>query len=159
MVQRSKKLAFVKIDDDISAEYERLTGFTEFTVNSNPREYTRKYIDEDMERSAVISYQPTISYKFDYDADNPAQGVIMSATELELTGEDAVCGIAIVDISREEDGGFFTTIRDFCIIPDVAGDDPDTYTYSGKLKATGEKSFGIATSDDGWKTMRVRMVE
>ena len=153
MVKRSEKLAFIKVNTGGEEKYVRMTDFTELSVSANPKEYTRKYIDEDMERSAVVSYQPTISYKFDYDSTSEVHDIFLNVSENELVGDDTLCTIAVVDLSKEEDGGFYAAARDFYIIPDREGDDSDTYTFSGSLKAGGKKTFGYATSDDDWQTM------
>lgn len=153
MVKRSEKLAFIKVNAGGEEKYVRMTDFTELSVSANPKEYTRKYIDEDMERSAVVSYQPAISYKFDYDSSSSVHDIFVNVSENELVGEDTLCTIAVVDLSKEEDGGFYAAARDFYIIPDREGDDADTYTFSGSLKAGGKKTFGHATSNDDWQTM------
>ncbi|MBE7015571.1 MAG: hypothetical protein E7417_01970 [Ruminococcaceae bacterium] len=153
MVKRSEKLAFIKVRQGDEDVYMRMKDFTELSVSANPKEYTRKYIDEEMERSAVVAYQPTISYKFDYDSQSAVHDVFLNVSEKELVGEDTVCTICIVDLSREAEEGYYAVTRDFYIIPDSEGNDPDTYTYSGNLKAGSKKVFGYATSDDEWQTM------
>ncbi|MBR5808749.1 MAG: hypothetical protein IKY39_01410 [Clostridia bacterium] len=60
MVKRSEKVAFMQVVDGDKAVYKRMTGFTEFAVSKNPKEYSRKYIDEDIERSEVIAYSTAI---------------------------------------------------------------------------------------------------
>ena len=64
MIKRSEKLAFMEVTEGEGTVYKRMTGFTEFSLSKNPKEYSRKYIDEDMERSEVVGYSPAISYKF-----------------------------------------------------------------------------------------------
>ena len=39
------------------------------------------------------------------------------------------------------------------VIPDGEGNDSDTYTYSGSLKANGAIVTGYAESDDDWQTI------
>ena len=151
MVKRSEKLAFIKVGTD--GKFVRMSEFTELSVSANPKEYTRKYIDEDLERSAVVSYQPTISYKFDYNDESDVHKIFLNVSENELVGEDTLCTVAIVDLYREVEGGCEASARDFYIIPDTEGDDTDTYTFSGSLKAGGKKVFGTATSSDNWQTM------
>lgn len=153
MVKRSEKLAFILVKQDNEEKYVRMTGFTELSVSANPKEYTRKYIDEDMERSAVVSYQPTISYKFDYDNESAVHDVFVNVSENELVGDDTLCKIAIVDTSKDTGEGFYAVSRDFYIIPDREGDDSDTYTYQGSLKSGGKKTLGSATTEDDWQTM------
>lgn len=153
MVKRSEKLAFIKVNEGGKETYVRMKDFTELSLAANPKEYTRKYIDEDMERSTVVSYQPTISYKFDYNNESKVHEAFLNVSENELVGEETLCTIVVVDISKKMEGGYLAASRDFYIIPDREGDDPDTYTFSGSLKARGSKIFGCATSDDDWQTM------
>lgn len=154
MIKRSEKLAFMQVTDGDTKTYKRMTGFTELSVSKNPKEYSRKYIDEDMERSAVVGYAPAISYKFDADPENAVHKVFFEVADKELLGKDTECSIVIADISAiKEDGSCPAVMRTFSIIPSGEGDDKDTYTCSGSLKAAGEKVFGSAASDDAWQTL------
>lgn len=152
MIKRCEKLAFMKVTEGSSSEYKRMTGFTEFSVSKNPKEYSRKYIDEETERSSVVGYAPAISYKLDLDPENAVHKVFADIADRELVGDDTVQSILIVDISGDDDTGHVAVMRDFSIIPSSEGDDTDMYTCSGSLKASGEKHFGTATSSDNWKT-------
>ncbi len=152
MIKRSEKLAFMQAGDD--ALFKRMTGFTEFSLSKNPKEYTRKYIDEDTERTAVVSYSPQISYKFDYDPENEVHGVFTLVTDRELLGDETVVNIVLVDLSAKgENDTCPAMMRSFNIIPANEGDDTDTYTYSGSLKASGVKVFGTAVSTDNFETV------
>lgn len=154
MIKRSEKLAFLAVETDEGAVFKRMTGFTEFSVSKNPKEYSRKYIDEDTERTAVVSYSPAISYKFDMDPDNLVHCVFTNVADRELVGDDTLCTVVLVDMSsKDEDGKCVALKRDFNIIPSAEGDDTDTYTYSGSLKASGEKTFGFAVSDDNFESV------
>ena len=155
MIKRSKKLAFIKFDEMGEGVYARLEGFTQFAVSTNPKEYTRKYIDEDFERSEVSTFAPSVSYKFDYDPQFDVHNLFLAVTEPEVFGEEAKCRIAIVDTINDNEGAYLAKIRDFFIIPQTEGDDPNTYTYSGTLKAAGECFFANVTTDDNWKTMKI----
>lgn len=152
MVNRNKKLAFIEVTNSGGETvYKRLTGFTEFTVNLNPREYTRKYIDELAERSEVVGYHPSISYKFDMELGNEAQEQLVFIADKEVYGEMAVVKLAIVDTS-EETNEALACFRNYNVVPDIEGDDTDVYTYSGTLKATGEKSYAQVKTRDRWNT-------
>lgn len=154
MIKRSEKLAFMQVIDGETKVFKRMTGFTELAVSKNPKEYSRKYIDEDMERSAVVGYAPAISYKFDFDPASSVHKVFCNVADRELTGVDTECTIVIADISTaDENGSCNAVMRDFSIIPSGEGDDKDTYTCSGSLRAAGEKVFGTAVSNDGWQTV------
>ena len=66
---------------------------------------------------------------------------------------DAIRSILIVDLTKETEDGFSAMKRDFAVIPDGEGNDSDTYTYSGSLKANGAIVTGYAESDDDWQTI------
>lgn len=154
MIKRSEKLAFMQVTEGASTVYRRMTGFTELSVSKNPKEYSRKYIDETAERNAVIGYSPSISYKMDYEPENTVHKEFSQIADHELTGEDAVRNVIIVDLTTADQNGVCDAIkREFSIIPSMEGDDSETYTLSGNMKASGEIVFGTATSSDGWKTI------
>ena len=154
MIKRSEKVAFMECSQDGQTTYTRMTGFTEFSVSKNPKEYSRKYIDEDLERSEVVGYSPIISYKLDVDPKNIVHNFLGMVADNEMMGSDAKCNIMIADLSNiNEDGSANAIVRAFSIIPGTEGDDKNTYTLSGSFKAIGEKKFGIATSLDNWQTV------
>lgn len=98
LVQRSKKVAFYKVDD----KYERMTGFTSMSKSSNPKEYSRQYVDEDGEVTDVTGYSPSIDYAFDQYENNAVHDDIVAITEDELMGSDAVREIVIVDFTKQD---------------------------------------------------------
>ncbi|MBQ8825629.1 MAG: hypothetical protein IJ007_00870 [Oscillospiraceae bacterium] len=151
-MKRSEKLAFIKLADGDT--YTRLKGFTELTQSKNPKEYSRQYVDEDIERTDVIGYSPEISYAFDAIEEDTAQAPIIEITDKELIGKLAIVNIVIVNLTKEgtTEGTFEAVSRDFSVIPSSEGDSTDSYTYSGSLKANGTKAFGTATTTDEWQT-------
>ena len=153
MIKRSDRLAFMEVVDGTEKVFKRLTGFTEFSISKNPKEYSRKYIDEDMERSEVVGYSPVISYKFDMEIGNPVHRFIRQVAEDELMGEDAICKVAIIDLNEFNGSGTSAIVRKFTVIPQTEGDDSDAYTVSGSLKAVGKSEFGTAKTTDNWQTM------
>ena len=156
MLSRNKKMAFIEVfDGEGGSFFERLTGFTEFTVSLNPKEYSRKYVDEVNERSEVVAYQPTISYKFDREEGNTAQQVFVDAADFECVGDEATVKIAVVDMTQSNGSGVEVVLRDYIIVPDSEGDDINMYSYSGTLKACGNKERRRAASTDEWKTIRI----
>ena len=154
MIKRSEKLAFMQVTNGGTTAYRRMTGFTELSVSKNPKEYSRKYVDENTERNAVIGYSPSISYKMDYEPDNAVHYEFSSIADRELTGENAVRNIVIVDLTTEDANGICNAVkRAFSIIPATEGDDSETYTLSGNMKASGEMIFGTAETEDDWQTL------
>lgn len=154
MIKRCEKLAFMGIKENNATVYKRMTNFTELSVSKNPKEYSRRYIDEEAERNAVVSYSPAISYKLDYEPANAVHSEIAKIADREITGDGAVKEIIIVDLSSDDGHGVCSAVkRAFSVIPSSEGDDAETYTLSGSFKASGEIKFGTATSADSWQTI------
>ena len=148
--KRSEKVAFFGLNGN-STQFARMRGFTEFAVSKNPIEYSRKYIDEKNERNDVVGYAPSISYSFDKFSDDIVHREIVDITDNEKVGADAVRRVVIVDFSKES-GENNAVCREWTITPDAEGNDTETYTYSGTLKANGEIIIGKATSEDDWQS-------
>ena len=152
IAKRSDKIAFYGIPDGDKITYQRMRGFTEFSMNKNPTEYTRRYVDEKTERSDIVGYAPSISYSFDKFTSDPVHQDMIMITDNELVGGEAVRRILIVDLSSETDGVCTAIDRAWAVIPDAEGNDTDAYTYSGTLKSNGEIVKGTAQSEDDWQT-------
>ena len=151
MVGRSKKLAFYGIPGDTEQiTYKRMTGFTSLSQSKNPKEYSRQYVDEDVEQTDIVGYSPSISYAFDQYKDNAVHEDIIKITDEELTTEDAVREIIIVDMTSETKAA---KKRSYSVIPDAEGDTTDAYTYTGNFKAKSKIVLGVATSEDNWETI------
>ena len=155
MLNRNVKMAYVRTEDGNKSIYKKLTGFTEFAVSYNAKEYTRKYIDEINEKTEVVAYQPSISYSFDKIEGEISQTPFVQAAENEITGNEALAQIVIVDFRYGYLDGISAIYRDYIIVPDAEGDDANVYTYSGTLRAYGEKHKVVVTSGDGWETLHV----
>lgn len=149
IIKRNEKLAFYGIDD----KFVRMRGFTDFSMSKNPTEYSRKYVDEESERNDVVGYNPSISFAFDRFSGDTVHEDMVAIADNESIGSDAVRSIVIVDLSEKSGEAYAAKKRDFSVIPDSEGNDSDTYTYSGSLKANGKVISGSATSSDGWQTI------
>ncbi len=149
IVARHKKLAFFGvIGSDGTEKFLRMPKFTQLSQNKNPSEYSRQYVDEPFQETDITGYSPSISYAFDLHRNCEVQKDIVSITDNELIGDDAVRNIVIVDV---EEG---TAIkRAYAVIPSTEGDNINIYTYSGTFKCKGEKILGTATSTDDWQTI------
>ena len=130
-----------------------MRGFTDFSMSKNPTEYSRKYVDEQSERSDVVGYNPSIAFAFDRFSKDAVHDDMVAIADNELVGADAVRSIVIVDTTEQIDGAYSAKLRNFTVIPDAEGSDSDTYTYSGTLKANGAVISGSATTDDDWQTV------
>ncbi len=157
-IKRNDIIAFMKVEGSGGDDYVRMTGFTEFSVNKNPIEYTRKYIDEKNERSEVIGYSPSIRYSFDLTRNNLVHDKILEITRFETVGEEAKVSIVVVDLAMEEDEKM-AFCRNWTVLPDAEGDNENTYTLSGTMKANGDAVFGVATSSDNWETCKFVKVD
>ena len=149
ILKRSDKKAFY----EVGGTFKRMRGFTDFSMSKNPTEYSRKYVDEISERNDVVGYNPSISFAFDRFSDDEVHADMVSIADNEAVGGDAVRSILLVDTSEETENGFKAQKREFAVIPDSEGNDSDTYTYSGTLKANGAIVKGYATTGDNWQTV------
>ena len=143
---RETKKAFYGVEGEgTSPLLTRMKYFTDLSVSKNPIEYSRRYVDEKMERNDVVGYSPSLSYGFDeYSGDAVLEDIVKISNE-ELVGTDTHRDIVMVDFSKEVSGGYYAIKRKYAVIPDSEGDSTDAYTFSGTFKAVGEKVIGIAT--------------
>lgn len=148
--KRSEKVAYLGLESEDNS-FSRMRGFTEFSISKNPVEYSRKYIDEKTERSDVVAYAPSISYSFDKFSNSAVHREFINISDQEMVGNDAIRSIVIVDFAANGDIKN-ATCRTWSIIPDSEGNDSNTYTYSGTLKACGDVVFGTVTTKDDWET-------
>lgn len=148
---RSKKVAFMKVEN---GTFHRMKGFTALSVNRNPKEYTRQYVDEPFETTDVVAISTSMDFTFDQMQNDPVHEKMVDIIDGEKIGDDAVVTIVVVDLTKQgaTTESYKAVKRDFVLIPETEGDSVDAYTYSGILRAKGEKVEGEATSTDGWKT-------
>ena len=147
--QRHKIVAFYGVPGSGgTVTYTRMRYFTQLSKSKNAQEYSRKYVDEKAQRTDVVSFAPQYDYAFDRNSDDPVLADIISITDNELLGSEAVRSIVLVDT----DTGIAYK-RDYSVIPSTEGDDANVYTHSGSFKADGEQLAGTATSSDNWQTI------
>lgn len=153
-VKGNEKLPFWGVGDS-DVVYHRMKGFEEFSTSLNPNEYSRKYIDEDYERTDVTHYSPSVSFGFDLIKDNEVHSDIAKMADNEVVGSAAVRSVLIVDLSSESKAGAYKAYkRDYEVIMDSEDGSEMMYKYSGNLKVAGSKVFGTATTTDVWKTAK-----
>lgn len=140
---------------DGTVTYTRMQGFDELSKSLNPSEYSRKYVDEEFERTDVTGYSPSLSFSFDDIKDNAIHDDIANMADNEVIGSEAVRCIVQVDLSTESKtkGTYKAVKRDFATILDTEDNSDRFYKYTGTLKIAGDKVFGTATTDDGWQTL------
>lgn len=153
LVKRSDKVAFLDVGTTETPNFQRMRKFTDISTSKNSKEYNRQYVDEEAEDNDVVGYGEEKSYAFDQYTNNPVHEKIAKITDDELTGDDAIVRVLVVDKTKPvESGGFQARLRKYAVIPDSDGDSTDAYTYSGALKAKGAFEKVTATiSDDGKK--------
>lgn len=156
LAKRSDKKAFYGVKSGMQTTFHRMSKFTEISVSKNPKEYSRQYVDEDFEVSDVTGYAPTLSVSFDLHTDNPVHADIAEIYDGELTSDDAVREIIIVDFTNETEaksGKYKAYKRSYAVLPENEGGDTDRYGYSATFKAKSGVVSGYAQSSDMWQTV------
>lgn len=150
IVKRNGKVAFY----NVGSTYYRMKGFTEFTTNKSPIEYSRQYIDEEFKHNDVVGYDTSVSFSFDLMKENEVHLDIAGIFDGEKTGDSAVRDIVVVDFTDEKSPGKYGAFkRSFTVMPESEGDSTDAYTYSGNLRVSGGLTIGTAESSDGFETV------
>ena len=78
-------------------------------------------------------------------AENLVHEKIVKITDDELTGDEALVKILIVDFSKTSGNGYEARLRTYSTVPDTEGDSTDAYTYSGTFRKNSNMTKGIAT--------------
>ena len=145
LVKRSGKVAFMDVSTTQIPNFLRMRKFTEISKSKNPTEYSRTYVDEDGEVTDVTGYSEEISYAFDLYSGNLVHEKIVKITDDELTGDEALVNILIVDFSKPSGDGYEARLRTYTTVPDTEGDATEAYTYSGTFRKNSKMTKGIAT--------------
>lgn len=145
LVKRSGKVAFMDVSTTQIPNFLRMRKFTEISKSKNPTEYSRTYVDEDGEVTDVTGYSEEISYAFDLYSGNLVHEKIVKITDDELTGDEALVNILIVDFSKPSGDGYEARLRTYTTVPDTEGDSTEAYTYSGTFRKNSKMSKGVAT--------------
>lgn len=150
IMKRCKSLAFYGVPDSEGGyTYRRMKGFDEISTSKNPKEYLRKYVDEEFEQTDVIGYTPAISFGFDRFCGDEVHDDLAEIFTVEATGADAVRQILMVDMTSDEHTAL---LREFSVVAQNEGDGTDAYRYSGEFRAKGAVIRGTASSSDGWQS-------
>ena len=149
LVKRSGKVAFMDVGTSGTASFARMRKFTEISKSKNATEYSRTYVDEDGEVTDVTGYSEEISYAFDLYQGNAVHEKIVKITDDELTGDEALVNILMVDFSKPVSEGsgnaYEARQRTYAVVPDTEGDSTDAYTYSGTFRKNSAFVVGTAT--------------
>ncbi|WP_302327976.1 hypothetical protein [Enterocloster lavalensis] len=151
LIKRSKRIAFADVGEKGTPELVRMQGFSSMSESKSPKEYSRQYVDEDVERSDVVGFATQVGYSFDRHSPFSVHEKIADITDNEKTGSDAQIDIVTVDLFSEGDAKLARK-RTYSIIPDTTGDGTDALIYSGNFRAAGDIVMGTAVSKDGWQT-------
>lgn len=152
LIKRSRRVAFMNVGTAEEPVYVRMQGFTQTSESKSPTEYSRQYVDEDVERSDVVGYATQLAYSFDRHSPFAPHQKIAEISDNELTGSDAQVDIVTVDLFTEGDAKE-ARLRTYSVIPDTTGDGTDALIYSGNFRAAGDIMMGTATSSDNWQTV------
>lgn len=153
IVKRSERLSFMDTTGD-GASFARMTKFTSLKGSKNSKEYSRQYVDMDVESSDVVGYAPAIEYSFDRHTDTPVHEKIAEITDDELLGTDTYVDIVTVDkFAVDSKGNAPARKRTYSVVADSEGDGTDALIYSGNFKAVSEITEGYATTADEWQTI------
>ncbi|WP_311481455.1 hypothetical protein [uncultured Anaerococcus sp.] len=156
LVLRADVVSFMEVQD----KYYRMKGFTDLPTSKETEEYSRKYVDEKSERTAVTGMTSTTDFTLDRYKDNPVHDRIQEVFDKEQLADDATVNIVVVDFAKPiegQEGKFYAIKRNHTIVPDSAGDGTDAYQYSGSFKANGPSIEGYAElgdKDSDWLTIK-----
>ncbi len=149
LITRSAMRSYMECDGGYSEIGE---GFTEFTENKNPREYTRQYINEAVERTDIVGFASAVTYAFDVYEDDPVCDKLLNLTLSEAVGADAVVRIITAFLYKESGtaGRVEAIRRDYAVCPSKLGSGTEALICAGNLRACGEIVHG--TFDPTTKT-------
>ncbi|MBE6657126.1 MAG: hypothetical protein E7604_01650 [Ruminococcaceae bacterium] len=118
-------------------------GFTDFTENKNPKEYSRQYIHESAERTDLVGFAPSVTYAFDvFDADE-VQAALMEIMLSEAVGDAAAVTVVTAFLHKPaEDGCVEAVCREYTVCPAKLGAGTEALICSGTLKARGDAKRG-----------------
>lgn len=147
LVKRSDKVSFFGNMSSGTETFNRMRGFTTLSGSKNPIEYSRQYVDEEMETTDVVGYSPSVEFGFDQYANDLVHEEMVEILDGEKTGTEARRNIVTVDFSKPtaNSGEYEAVKREYAIIGDAEGDGTDAYTYGGTFRATGKRIEGTAT--------------
>ena len=118
--------------------FTRMQGFTAEGTSMNSSTYSRRYVDERVEREDVTGFGTAIAYTLDRIKDNKEHEKICEIHEEELVGQ-------VVEILSVNTVDNTAKLRTYSVIPDAMGDGTDAYQYSGNFKAAGKITKGTAS--------------
>jgi hypothetical protein len=123
-------------------------GFTDFTENKNPKEYSRQYIHESAERTDLVGYAPSVTYAFDvFDAD-AVQAALMEIMLSEAVGDAAAVTVVTAFLHKKTEGERVEAIRrEYTVCPTKMGNGTEALICSGTLKARGDAQRGTFDVD------------
>lgn len=152
LVGRSKRVAFMDVGKPESSKFVRMQGFTSMSEQKSPTEYSRRYVDEDTERSDVTGYATAQAFSFDRYSPFSVHKKLADIIDGEKLGSDTHVDIVVVDLFSTGEAKLARK-RTYAVIPDTTGDGTDALIYSGTFRAASAIEEGTASSKDGWQTI------
>ena len=146
LVMRYQWASYMKCGKDDNATFALIgEGFTSFPESKNPKEYSRKYINYQTEKTDVIGYAPSIAYSCDVITGDPVVQEIVKITDAEAVGSDThreVVSVNLWEPVGNSNNEFKASKRTYAIVPAGKGEGTDAMIYTGTMKAVSDMVFG-----------------
>lgn len=148
LVMRYQWASYMKCGKGDTAAFALIgEGFTSFPESKNPKEYSRKYINYQTEKTDVIGYAPSIAYSCDVITGDPVVQEIVKITDAEAVGSDTHRDVVSVNMWEPVDEGdspkvFKASKRTYAIVPAGKGEGTDAMIYTGTMKAVSDMVIG-----------------
>ncbi|MBO5649451.1 MAG: hypothetical protein J6S76_06005 [Clostridia bacterium] len=141
LITRSAMRSYLSVDGVYNEIGE---GFTDFTENKNPREYSRRYIHESTERTDLVGFAPSVTYAFDVCDADCVQEHLLKMTMEEEVGADARVTVVTAFLYRpgEREGCVRAIRRAYTVCPARLGSGTEALICSGTMKACAEAEVG-----------------
>lgn len=152
LVGRSKRVAFMNVGTGEEPKFVRMQGFTNLNEQKSPTEYSRRYVDEETQRSDVTGYATGQAFSFDRYSPYTVHQKLADIIDGEKIGTDTHVEIVTVDLFSDGEEKLARR-RTYSVVPDTSGDGTDALIYSGTFKAISGIEEGTATSADKWQTV------
>lgn len=158
LVGRSKRVAFMNVGTSEEPKFVRMQGFTNLNEQKSPTEYSRRYVDEETQRSDVTGYATGQAFSFDRYSPFSVHQKLADIIDGEKIGTDTHVEIVTVDLFSDGEAKMARK-RTYSVVPDSTGDGTDALIYSGTFKAVSKIEKGTATSADNWQTVAYTKTE
>lgn len=151
LIMRYQWASYMKCGTEESATFNLIgEGFTSFPESKNPKEYSRKYINYQTEKTDVIGYAPSIAYSCDVITGDPVVMEIVKITDNEAVGTATHREVVSVNLWEPVEGSVKTykaSKRTYAIVPEGKGEGTDAMIYTGTMKAVSDNVYGTFNTE------------